>query len=308
MVGTGEGIPLNAAGVDNNEGVQETFGINHIGVAENFLEVMGMKLVSGRDFSKRLLTDVGSTFIVNETMVKKRGWKNPLGKRISLGTDNGRVIGVVQDFHYRSLHHAVEPFAMHHSDINFKDLQGEIRAAIQIALVIKISDHDRSDTLSFLQKKFAEYDPVHPFEYSFVDDDISRLYLSEARLMKMTGIFAGICIFISCLGLFGLAAFTTEQRSREIGIRKVLGASSSQIILMLSRKTILLVLVGAVIASIAAYFAIDEWLTSFAYRAGINSIAFIIASIIVMAVAFLTVALQSYKTAQANPARTLRYE
>jgi hypothetical protein len=154
----------------------------------------------------------------------------------------------------------------------------------------------------------AEYDPQHPFEYSFLDESIAKLYLPEERLMKMTGIFSGICIFISCLGLFGLAAFTTEQRSKEIGIRKVLGASTSQIIVMLSRKTLLLVFASAIIASIAAYFALDEWLTSFAYRVGINPLVFFIATAIVMAVAFFTVALQSYKTAQANPARTLRYE
>jgi putative ABC transport system permease protein len=308
MIGTGQGIPLNAAAVDNNEGVQETFGINHIGVADNFLEITGMQLASGRDFSKRLLTDVGSSFIVNETMVKKRGWKDPLAKRIGLGQDSGRVIGVVKDFHYRSLHHPVEPFAMHHADLDFNNIPAELRAAIQIVMVLKIDEKDRQNTLNFLQRKFTEYDPQHPFEYSFVDDAIEKLYLSEERLMRMTGIFSGICIFISCLGLFGLASFTTEQRSKEIGIRKVLGASASQIIIMLAQKTLLLVLASAILASIAAYFAIYEWLTSFAYRVGINPAVFFIATAVVMAVAFFTVALQSYKTAQTNPARTLRYE
>jgi ABC-type antimicrobial peptide transport system permease subunit len=162
--------------------------------------------------------------------------------------------------------------------------------------------------LGFIQQKFNQFDPRHPFEYRFLDEAIDALYLSETRLMRMTGIFSGICIFISCLGLFGLAAYTTEQRTKEIGIRKVLGASASQIIVMLARNILLLVLGGAIIASIIAYYATNEWLTSFAYRVGINPLVFLISAAIVIAVAFGTIALQSYKTAQSNPAQTLRYE
>jgi putative ABC transport system permease protein len=132
--------------------------------------------------------------------------------------------------------------------------------------------------------------------------------MSEKRLMEMTGIFSGICIFISCMGLFGLAAFTTEQRSKEIGIRKVLGASVSQIIMMLARKTLWLVLAGSIVASIVAYYAIDEWLSGFAYRVGIHPLVFLISAALVIAVAFITVALQSYRTTQANPAVTIRFE
>ncbi len=137
---------------------------------------------------------------------------------------------------------------------------------------------------------------------------LDEMYLSEERLMKMIGIFSGICIFISCMGLYGLAAFTTEQRSKEIGIRKALGASASQIIMMLSRNILFLVLAGAVVASIIAYYAIEEWLTGFAYRVGIDPLVFVVSALVVLAVAFITVALQSYRTAQANPAQMMRYE
>jgi len=126
--------------------------------------------------------------------------------------------------------------------------------------------------------------------------------------MKMTGIFSGICIFISCLGLFGLAAFNTEQRSKEIGVRKVLGASASQIILMLSKKTLLLVLAGSCFASLIAYFAIDEWLSGFAYRIRIYPWVFILSAVVVIAVTFMTIALQSYRTARSHPALMMRYE
>jgi putative ABC transport system permease protein len=179
---------------------------------------------------------------------------------------------------------------------------------MQRSCVVSIAGKDVSQTLKFIQDKFARYDPKHPFEYKFLDSMLDEMYLSEERLMKMIGIFSGICIFISCMGLYGLAAFTTEQRSKEIGIRKALGASASQIIMMLSRNILFLVLAGAVVASIVAYYAIEEWLAGFAYRVGINPLVFVVSAIVVLAVAFITVALQSYRTAQANPAQMMRYE
>jgi putative ABC transport system permease protein len=307
-IGTGRGLPLNAAMIDNKEGVQETAAMTHVQVTDNFLDVMGIQLASGRDFSKRFLTDVGAAFIVNETMAKTRGWKDPLGRRIALGQFDGRVIGVAKDFHFKSLHNSVEPFAMYQFNDNFQNVTGDIRAAIQRVLIVQIKGSDVQQTLKFLQDKFTGYDPKHPFEYTFLDESIDKMYLSEKRLMKMTGIFSGICIFISCLGLFGLAAYVTEQRSKEIGIRKVLGASATQIILMLARNILWLVLAGSIVASVIAYYAIDEWMTGFAYRAAVPLWAFFISAVLVIAVAFLTIALQSYRTARTNPAVTLRYE
>lgn len=269
---------------------------------------MGIQLVSGRSFAKKLLTDIGDSIIVNETLVKNRGWKNPLGKRIQNGLANGRVIGVVKDFHAKSLHSLVEPFVMCQLRDDFQNVPAAARAGYQRELFVKIAGKEVQQTLRFLQEKFAEYDPKHVFDYEFLDDTIDKLYLSEDRLMRMTGIFSGVCIFISCLGLFGLAAFATEQRNKEIGIRKVLGASASQIILMLARKTLWLVLAGAILATIIAYFAVDEWLSGFAYRIGIHPLIFLASAALVIAVAFITVALQSYKAAQSNPALMLRYE
>jgi putative ABC transport system permease protein len=308
MIGTGRGLPLNAAMIDNKDGVQETAAITHIQVTDNFLDVLGIQLSSGRDFSKRFLTDVGTTFIANETMTKARGWKDPLGRRIALGQFNGRVIGIAKDFHFKSLHNSVEPFAMYQFNDSFQNIPADVRAAIQRVLIVQIRDSAVQQTLKFLQEKFSGYDPKHPFEYTFLDESIDALYLSEQRLMKMTGIFSGICIFISCLGLFGLASYITEQRKKEIGIRKVLGASASQIILMLARNILWLVLAGSIVASVVAYYAIDEWMTGFAYRTAVPAWAFLISAALVIVVAFLTIALQSYRTARTNPAVTLRYE
>jgi putative ABC transport system permease protein len=296
--------------VDNKDGVPEMTILSNIQVDDGFPATMGMKLAAGRDFSHMLLTDIGRNFLVNETLVKRRGWKEPLGRNVQMGQANGKVIGVLKDFHYKSLHSPVEPFVLttFDKDYDFSQIKEDQRSALRFVLIVHIADKDIQQTLGFLQRTFAEFDPRHPFEYRFLDDAIDNLYMSEKRLMKMTGIFSAICIFISCLGLFGLAAYTTEQRSKEIGIRKVLGASAFQIILLLSRKMLLLVLAGSVIASVVAYYAVNKWLAGFAYRVDITPLVFMISAAIVIAVAYITIALQSYKTAQRNPSLTLRYE
>ena len=191
---------------------------------------------------------------------------------------------------------------------NFAQIPPQFRELQNRLLVISIAPESMDETLRFIEGVFKRLDGEHPFEYRFVDDALDRLYVSEQRLMRLVGIFAGICIFIACLGLFGLASFTTEQRTKEIGIRKVLGASSLQIVLMLARNILLLVLAGAIVASIASYFAIDEWLAGFAYRAAVNPLVFVLATIVAAAVAFFTIALQSYGTARADPSNALRYE
>jgi putative ABC transport system permease protein len=314
MIGVGQDLPTNGGMVEGKAGVKETMILNNIQVDDSFIPTMGMQLTTGRDFTKKLLTDVGSSFVVNETMAKTKGWQDPLGKRIQVNAGasfaDGKVIGVLKDFHFKSLHTPVEPFAISPfaKDFDFSTISEEQSAALRFVMVVHLSQDHVQQTLGYIQQKFNQFDPRHPFEYRFLDEAIDALYMSETRLMRMIGIFSGICIFISCLGLFGLAAYTTEQRSKEIGIRKVLGASVLQIIVMLARNVLLLVLAGAVVASIVAYYATAEWLTGFAYRVGINPLIFVISSAIVIAVAFGTIALQSYKTARRNPAITLQYE
>ena len=199
----------------------------------------------------------------------------------------------------------------------FKGLKGQMivppqaRSQMNMYLIINIKGEDTFKTLSFLKEKFSEFDPQHPFEYGFLDDSLNELYVNEQQQMKLIGTFAAICIFISCMGLFGLAAFTTEQRTKEIGIRRVMGATTLQIISMLANKILLLVVVGAVIASLIAWYAMDEWwLIDFAYRIKINMNlwVFIVSAVIVAVVAFITVAMQSFKTANDNPVKALRYE
>jgi putative ABC transport system permease protein len=302
----GEPVPMNLIQIDNDNGVLISSSISNMPIGEDFVKVMGLKILKGRDFSRRLLTDIGTNFLVNEAMVRKMGWTEPLGKRIQLGQRAGKVIGVVQDFNFKSLHSLVEPFAMWPLSDDFTTVPEAYRPLQQRLLVVDMSGTNVAETLDHVEHVMSQIDRRHPFEFEFLDQSLDDLYKTEHRLMSLIGIFAALCIFIACLGLFGLAAFTTEQRSREIATRKVLGASAWQIIMLLSRPILVLVLIAAALASIIAYLAIDEWLTGFAYRAAINPFMFILAAIITAVVAFITVALQTYKTASGDPVGPLR--
>lgn len=296
------GRPIGLVGlrVENNNGEMEQQGVSSLDVGEDFIKTMGIELVSGKDFSRDSLE-----VLVNEAMVKKMGWEEPLGKRVMAQ----RVVGVVKDFHFQSFRQNIEPLMIEPIQDDFSNMPPAARPGVIQILVIHISGEEIAKTLNYIEKVFTEIDPKHPFFYEFLDDIfIYELYMSDRNNMKLIGIFSGICILISCLGLFGLAAFTTEQRTKEIGVRKVLGASTFQIIVMLSRGILLIVLAASVVASLIAWFAIDEWLAGFAYHAGINPLVFVLSAAIAMAVAFGTVALQSFKTAQENPVKALRYE
>jgi putative ABC transport system permease protein len=297
----GRDMPHVTGKAENNEGVMTDLGFNLFPVGDNFIKVMGIEVVKGRDFSRRLLTDVGAAYIVNETFVRAMGWEEPIGKRIGIGVAGsfpGPVIGVVRDFNYRSLRTNIEPFVMVRN----------IPESGERLMVINIAREGIHETLRKVQAMFAQLDPVHPFEYSFLDADLDRLYVSEERLMRLTGIFAAICIFVACLGLFGLAASATQQRTKEIGIRKVLGASTLSIILLLARRVLVLIAAGAAVASIVAWLAMQDWLSGFAYRAALNPTYLLLAALGAGAVALLTIALQSWRTASGDPIEALRYE
>ncbi len=298
--------------VENNDGVMEKQSImmGHMFVGEDFIKVMEIELIAGNNVSHKLWSSTIRAILVNETQVKRMGWKEPLGKNIQFNGGKFTVIGVVKDFHFRSLHQQIEPLVIMtwSTGFNYSSLEPEERANQWRLLVLNISREKVSKTLNYIKEVFEKFDPEHPFEYSFLDEELDRLYRSEQRVIKLIGTFSGICILISCLGLFGLAAFTTEQRTKEIGVRKVLGSSTFQIIVMLSRGILFIVLAASVIASLIAYFIIDEWLTGFAYHTGINPLVFVLSAAFAMTLAFGTVALQAFKTANENPVKALRYE
>jgi putative ABC transport system permease protein len=303
----GQNTAVFIAGVDKNEGGSGTASLLAMPIGEDFVRVMGLQILQGRDLSKRLLTDVGTNMLVNETLVRKMGWSEPIGKHIQFGSESGRVIGVVRDFNFRSLHTVIEPLVMYPTTHDFSQVPELFRAFQQRLLILNISGQDVGHTLGYVEHLMNVIDPKHPFEYAFLDDSLDKLYKSEHRLMRLIGIFSAVCVFIACLGLFGLASFTTEQRTREIGTRKVLGATAWQIIVLLARRILVLVLVASVLAAVIAYFGIDEWLRGFAYKAGINPMIFVLSAGAAAAVAFATVALQSFRTASADPVEALRY-
>jgi len=303
----GQGVAINLMQVENNQGQMEPTTLNHFAVGKEFIEVMGIEIIEGRDFSKRLLTDVGTSVVVNETLVEAMGWDNPLGKRIQ--TLNARVVGVMKDFHFTSLHEPVAPmFLRPFPPPDYSNVPALQRTLLSRGIVVNIAGENIFQTVNYIESVISQFDQKHPFEYRFFDDLLNEMYQSENNLMQLTGVFAGICIFISCMGLFGVAAFTTEQRTKEIGIRKVLGASTGQIIAMLSKNLMYLVVVASVLASVVSYYVMNDWLNVFAFRVDIEIWVFVAASAAVALVAFFTVALQSSKTAQSNPVNALRYE
>lgn len=221
------------------------------------------------------------------------------------------VIGVVQDFHVEGLQHAIVPLSLMYEERDLSELDATRRRSYSEQLLIHVQENEMANFLPILEERWTQFDPGHPLDFTFLQGTLDELYGSERRLMQLVGIFAGLCILISCLGLFGLSAFNTAQRTKEIGIRKVLGASTVSVILMLFRNILALVAFAALIASVLSFWAVGRWLESFYYRIellGPNLLIFALAAFIAIIVAFVTMALQSYKTAQASPILALRHE
>jgi putative ABC transport system permease protein len=291
----------------NNDGTPAQQQVSLMTIGADYEPVLGLTITQGRDLSSRLLTDIGTNVLVNEAMVRKMGWKEPLGQRVTFGAQAGRVVGVVKDFHFKSLHNLIEPLVITRFDNDMSQVAEMNRPFQQRQLILALTGLEVRQVLDHVSQVMSRADPRHPPEFHFLDESLDAQYRSELGLTKLIGIFAGVSILIACMGLFGLAAYNTEQRSREIGTRKALGASSWQIVMLLARRILALVVIASLLAAVVAYFAVDEWLASFAYRAGINPLNFLLATAIAATVAFTTVALQCWKTASADPVEALRH-
>ena len=273
----------------------------HLYFDDDFIPLYGISLAAGRAFAKELATDVSGAFLINEAAVKALGWSRPedaLGKRLLTG-NGGRtlpVIGVTKDFHYRGLQAPVEPLAM------------EFNPAMLSYLTLEVDAANVSAAQAFAERKWKETFPGSPFESFFLDADFDRQYQADERVGRIFGVFMLLGLFIACLGLFGLASFAAESRTREVGIRKVLGASSSSIVVLLSRQFALWVLAANLLAWPVAYLFIERWLRNFAYRASIGVATFLWSGVAVLAVALLTTGVQTVRAASANPATSLKYE
>jgi putative ABC transport system permease protein len=264
----------------------------------DFTKTYELEIVKGRDFSRDFIADTSGTFLINEAAANKLGWgEETVGKKIGFSLDHmGVIVGIVKDFHYKSLRSAIGPLAICLS----KDPEDY--------LSLKVKAENISGTLAFIEDKWHEFGTERNFEYFFADEKFESLYQADERFSKIVLLFSIISIFVACLGLFGLASFSAERRIKEIGIRKVLGASVTGITLLLSKDSTKWVLVSNIIAWPIAWFAMNNWLQNFAYRIDIGWWVFALAGGLALFVALLTVSTQAIRAALANPVKSLRYE
>jgi putative ABC transport system permease protein len=276
----------------------ENLTLQAIAVDYDFIETFGIELLEGRDFSREFTTDMNRALLLNEEAVKQFGFDSALDKRlIPGGLVTFPVVGVLKDYYFKSLHQKIEPFVM-----SLTSEQGFNW------VFIKTTDESMSSVMEFVEKEWRRINPGHPFEYTFVDKNIALMYQSEMKLGRLFSIFTGIAIFIACLGLFGLASFTAEQRTKEIGIRKVLGASIGSIVIILSKEYVKWIALANIIAWPLAYYFMSRWLERFAYHTSLNILAFLASGLLALTIALLTVSLQTYKAASVNPVESLKYE
>jgi putative ABC transport system permease protein len=278
--------------------------VENLVVDEDFIPTLQIKMAKGRNFSPSMATDQKEAIIVNQTLANEMGWKDAVGKRVRTGVDEkGNVItqtivGVVKDFNTYSLQHKVEPMV----------LQMPAKANDEDNLYVRIAKTNVPATLDYISKVYGRFDIASKAEFHFLDQNFAKQYQTEQKQGNILFIFTILAISIACLGLFGLVTFTAEQRVKEIGIRKVLGASVTSIVGLLSKDLIKLVLISTIVASPLAWYSMSQWLQSFAYRINIHWWVFAIAGTAAIAIALVTVSIQSIKAATANPAKSLKSE
>jgi len=271
----------------------------HNGVGYDYLQTLHLTLLMGRDFSRDFPTDsVG--YIVNEAAWKMTGYKDPIGKSLIYFGHRGKIIGVVKDFHFQSLHDPIQPLVL--------EFMGERITWDGAYAVIKTGPGKTGQALAGVEKVCKTLDPAFPFRYAFADEEYQKLYNGERTVSKLSDSFAVLAIFISCLGLLGLAMFTAEQRRKEIGVRKVIGARVGNIVAMLSKDMIKMVVLSAIIATPIAWLVMERWLQNFAYRTSIDWWIFMLAGVVAVVIALATISYQAVKAARTNPVTSLRSE
>ena len=274
------------------------FGMTAFATDHDFIKTLGLELVDGRDFSKKFRSEKAA-LVLNEAAVKALGWSDPVGRKIGVDYFDkmGRVVGVVKDFNYNSLHEKIGPAVIQVMPAGFFN---------KIAVRVRGENLDR--TLTFLKEKWQTLAPNLPFEYYFVDQDMEHIYRDDWRLARIFGYFTALTLIVACLGLFGLVSLGVAQRTKEIGIRKVLGATMASVTALLSKDFVQLVLLANLIAWPVAWFAMNKWLQNFAYRVEIGWWVFALAGGLALLIALLTVSTQAIRAALANPVESLRYE
>lgn len=294
----GEGLTQNGVNYLSKSGKLEHIAIPRIAIDQNFMDFYQMKLVAGKGISTEGPAK-GNEYLINETLAKQLGWKptEAIGKQIRYGemADMGQIVGVVKDFHFNSLYQNIEPLCMRASNWT-------------TSVSVKVATKDMSKNLAALTQAWQKVIPDKPFDYVFMDDRFAAIYEAESRLNRLTQFGSILAIFIACLGLFGLATYAVERRTKEIGIRKVLGASIGSITTLLSREFIQLVVIATVIAGPIAWYLADQWLQNFSYRIEPQWWMFLIAGLGAALLALATISIQSIRAAIMNPVKSLKSE
>jgi putative ABC transport system permease protein len=300
---TGRLLDSQGASAESGDSLQPVnVELKYLGIDHDFIPSYDIQMAAGRSFSRSFSTDTAN-FVLNEATVNILGWKSAekaVGKNFMYGGVKGKVIGVTKDFHFESMHQRIAPIVM--------TLPKPEQADRFNQLSIKINGNNIAEGLRSIENIWKKYLPEMPYEFTFLDDNFNKLYVSEQRQGNLFTIFACIAIFIACLGLLGLSSFAITQRIKEIGIRKVLGAGTGRIVILLSKDFLKLVIIAALIAFPIAWYAMHQWLGGFAYRIDISWWVFIMAGIIAACIALLTVSIQAIKAAMANPVKSLRTE
>jgi putative ABC transport system permease protein len=300
----GQGIGKIVMQVEDKEGKMVDRGVDLFSIDTQFIDVMGMQLVAGRNFSKDNSADTLHAVLVNEAMVARMGWDNPIGRRFSFGGEINEqnperlVIGVVKNYHQNSLYDAIEPLLM---------VMGN---PLPYVVIRTKKDYNVQQTINAIEKNWKEVFPDSPFEYQFLDQDFNSQYKSDEKRSTIFTLFSTLTIIIACLGLLGLAAYTTEQRAKEMGIRKVNGASVQSLVMLVAKEFVALVCIGLLLAIPFAYYFTNNWLGNFAYRIELLTQwpLLIIAAILAIIVTFATVGYHVVRMAIANPVKTLKEE
>lgn len=286
------------------EGMDKSKLFSVMWVNMDFFETFGLDIVEGRPFRENITTDDSLALIVNEALARQLGWtpEQAVGKPFEYNQYNGEIIGVVEDFNFVSKHKKIEPLV-----IQLRSNPGHFNFSLKY-VAIKLNSKDLPATVAAIEEKWKTLVPGRPFDYFFLDQELDKLYKDEEKLGKVAGIFSVLAVIVACLGLFALASFMAEERRKEIGIRKVMGGSVSQIVFLISKDFSRLIAVAFIIACPVAWYAIRSWLNNFAFHVEINWLIFLMVGIVTLMIALLTISFRALQAAFANPVNTLRHE
>jgi putative ABC transport system permease protein len=283
-------------------GTEEKWDLSVMFVDYGYDETMGLNVVQGRGFSRDFADEAGGAVVLNQAAARRYGFaEDPIGRTLDLGDGLGgdiepTVVGMVEDFHNASMHEAIQPLAL------------VLQPGFNWTIMVRLAPGDLAERLAAVEAVWSQFVPDRPFAFSFLDERIERQYLAEQRVARIFGVFSILAVLIACLGLFGLVAFAAASRTKEIGMRKVLGASVTSIVVLLSRDFLRLVALAFLVAAPLVYWGMDRWLGDFAYHIVLGPGVFVLAGGLALVAAWLTVGYQAIRAALRNPVESLRYE